>query len=145
MFEHILIATDGSEVAAKAVSAGLELAKNLAARVVVMTASEPWYALVNAETIAIHFPADEYERATKEEAARILGEVRAQALTLGIECQTLHVTNFPAEAIIETAKANACDLIVMGSYGRGGIARLLLGSQATKVVTLSSVPVLVCR
>ena len=51
----------------------------------------------------------------------------------------------PAEAIIETAKADACDRIVMGSHGRWGIARPLLGSQATKVVTLSSVPVLVCR
>ena len=145
MFQHILIATDGSEIAAKAVNGGLKLAKTLAARVVVMTASEPWHAFVNAETIAIHFPADEYERATKEEAARILAEVRAEAVTLGIACETLHVSNFPAEAIIETAKANACDLIVMGSHGRRGIARLVLGSQATKVVTLSAVPVLVCR
>ena len=145
MFEHILIATDGSEIAAKAVSGGLKLAKNLAARVVAITASEPWSALANAQTIAINFPADEYETATKEEAAKILAEVRAEALTIGVDCGTLHVTNFPAEAIIETAKAKACDLIVMGSHGRRGIARLLLGSQATKVVRLSSVPVLVCR
>jgi nucleotide-binding universal stress UspA family protein len=99
---------------------------------------------VSAETIAANFPA-EYEKATKESAARILGEVRGEALTIGVECETMHVINFPAAAIIETAKANACDLIVMGSHGRRGIARLLLGSQATKVVTLSSVPVLVCR
>jgi nucleotide-binding universal stress UspA family protein len=144
MFKHILIATDGSEVATKAVSAGLKLAKQLAARVVVMTASDPLPATVTIETIAANFPA-EYERATKEQTERILTEVRREALTIGIECETLHVTNFPAEAIIETAKANACDLIVMGSHGRRGIARLLLGSQATKVVTLSSVPVLVCR
>jgi nucleotide-binding universal stress UspA family protein len=144
MFNHILIATDGSEVATKAVGVGLKLAKKLAARVVVMTASEPLPATVSAETIAANFPA-EYEKATKESAAKILGEVRGEALTIGVECETLHVTNFPAEAIIETAKANACDLIVMGSLGRRGIARLLLGSQATKVVTLSSVPVLVCR
>jgi nucleotide-binding universal stress UspA family protein len=144
MFKHILIATDGSEVASKAVSAGLKLAKKLAARVVVMTASEPWPAMMSAETIAANFP-EEYEKATKEQAAKILGEVREEALTIGVDCKILHVTNFPAEAIIETAKANACDLIVMGSHGRRGIARLLLGSQATKVVTLSSVPVLVCR
>ena len=144
MFKHILIATDGSEVATRAVSAGLKLAKKLAARVVVMTASEPLPATVIAETIAANFP-DAYERASKESAEKILGEVRAEALKLGVECETLQVTNFPAEAIIETAKANACDLIVMGSHGRRGIARLWLGSQATKVVTLSSVPVLVCR
>jgi nucleotide-binding universal stress UspA family protein len=144
MFKHILIATDGSEVATKAVSAGLKLAKKLAARVVVMTASEPLRATVSAETIAANFPAA-YEKATKEEAAKVLAEVRREALTIGVECETLHVINSPAEAIIETAKDNACDLIVMASHGRRGIARLLLGSQATKVVTLSSVPVLVCR
>jgi len=144
MFNHILIATDGSEVATKAVRVGLKLAKKLAARVIVMTASEPLPVTVSAETIAANFPA-EYEKATKESAAKVLGEVRGEALTIGVECETLHVTNFPAAAIIETAKANACDLIVMGSHGRRGIARLLLGSQAAKVVTLSSVPVLVCR
>ncbi|HJZ32284.1 MAG TPA: universal stress protein [Hyphomicrobiaceae bacterium] len=144
MFKHILIATDGSEVATKAVTGGLTLAKNLAARVVVMTASEPFPAMVSAETIAANFP-EEYEKASAASAARILGEVREEALTMGVECETLHVTNFVAEAIIQTAKAKACDLIVMGSHGRRGIARLLLGSQATKVVTLSPVPVLIYR
>jgi len=144
MFKHILIATDGSEVATKAVSSGLKLAKKLAARVVVMTASEPLRATVTAETIAANFPAA-YEKATQAEAERILSEVRDEARTIGLECETLHVVNFAAEAIIETAKAHACDLIVMGSHGRRGIARLLLGSQATKVVTLSSVPVLIYR
>ena len=81
----------------------------------------------------------------KSRAAKILTGVRQEAVTMGVECKTLHVTNFPTEAIVETAKASGCDLIVMGSHGRRGIARLLLGSQATKVVTLSSVPVLVCR
>jgi nucleotide-binding universal stress UspA family protein len=144
MFKRILIATDGSEVATKAVSAGLKLAKQLVARVVVMTASEPLPATVIAETIAANFP-ESFEKAAKEAAEKILGKVRGEALTMRVECETLHVTNSPAEAIIETAKTNACDLIVMGSHGRGGIARLLLGSQATKVVTLSSVPVLICR
>lgn len=144
MFKHILIATDGSEVATRAVSGGLELAKKLAARVVVMTASEPLPATVTAETIAANFP-EEYVKATRLQAAKVLDAVRGEARALGVECETLHVTNFPAEAIIEAAKANACDLIVMGSHGRRGIARLLLGSQATKVVTLSSVPVLIYR
>jgi nucleotide-binding universal stress UspA family protein len=144
MFKHILIATDGSEVANKAVSSGLKLAKTLAARVVVMTASEPLRASVSAETIAANFPAA-YEKATQAEAAGILSEVRDEARTIGLECETLHVVNFAAEAIIETAKTKGCDLIVMGSHGRRGIARLLLGSQANKVVTLSSVPVLIYR
>ena len=145
MFKLLLIATDGSELAAKAVRGGLELAKSLGARVVVLTATEPWLGMINADLNVVNFSIEEYEKATKEEAARILGKVRDEALTLGVECETLHINGFPAEAIIETAKAKACDLIVMGSHGRRGIARLLLGSQATKVVTLSSVPVLVWR
>src|SRR5262245_55285789 len=112
MFKHILIATDGSEVATKAVSAGLTLAKDLAAPVVVMTASEPLPATVSAETIAANFPAA-YEKATQEAAAKVLGEVGRQARTVGVECETLHVINAAAEAIIETAKDKACDLIVM--------------------------------
>ena len=145
MFKLLLIATDGSELAAKAVRGGLELAKSLGARVVILTATEPWLGLINADLNVVNFSIEGYEKAANEEAAGILGKVREEALTLGVECETLHVHGFPAEAIIETANAKACDLIVMGSHGRRGIARLLLGSQATKVVTLSSVPVLVCR
>jgi len=145
MFKHLLIATDGSELAAKAVTCGLELAAKLDARVVILTATEPWLGLINADTNPVYFPVEEYERAAKAEAARIFDKARAEALQLGVACETLHVDGFPAEAIIETAKAKACDLIVMASHGRRGITRLLLGSQATKVVTLSSVPVLVCR
>jgi nucleotide-binding universal stress UspA family protein len=145
MFKHLLIATDGSEIAAKAVRGGLELAKSLGARAVVVTATDPWLGLMNADTIPVYFPVEEYERAAKAEAGRLLGKVRDEALTLGVECETLHINGFPAEAIVETAEAKGCDLIVVGSHGRRGIARLLLGSQATKVVTLSSVPVLVCR
>jgi nucleotide-binding universal stress UspA family protein len=115
-----LIATDGSEFAAKAVRDGLQLAKSLGARVVVVTATEPWLGLINADMNAISFPIEEYERATKEEAARILGKVRDEALTLAVECESLHVNGFPAEAIIETAKYKTCDLIVMDRMGDEG-------------------------
>ena len=145
MFKGILIATDGSECAAKATGSGLQLAKSLGARAVALTATEPWPTMVNAKAMGINFPSAEYETASKAEAARILGEVYAQSQALGVDCELLHVTDFPADAIIAAAKANACDLIVMASHGRRGVRRLLLGSQATKVVALSSVPVLVCR
>jgi nucleotide-binding universal stress UspA family protein len=57
----------------------------------------------------------------------------------------VHVKEFPAEGILATAKTKDCDLIVMASHGRRGVARLLLGSQAVEVLTLSPIPVLVCR
>ena len=145
MFKRLLIATDGSESATKAVRAGLELAQRLNAQVAILTVTEPWLGLVNTDMNAINFSFEGYEKATKEEAARLLSKIRDEATSLGVDCGTLHVNGYPAGAIIETAETAACDLIVMGSHGRRGIARLLLGSQATKVVTLSSVPVLICR
>ena len=145
MFKHLLIATDGSELAAKAVTAGLTLARELKARVAAVTASEPWSAMVSGDDLPFTFPIAEYEKASAEGAQRILAKVQEEAGRLGLDCETVYVTDFPAEAIIATAKARECDLIVMASHGRRGVARLLLGSQASKVVTLSTIPVLICR
>jgi nucleotide-binding universal stress UspA family protein len=143
MYGHILIATDGSELAQKAVAAGLGLARELKAKVTVVTATEPWSAMATRPGLV--FPVEEYEKAAAENAARILAGVAATAAEAGVPCETQHVQEFPAEGIVETAKAKGCDLIVMASHGRRGLSRLLLGSQATRVLTLSPVPVLVCR
>jgi len=144
MYKHILIATDGSELAGKAVTTGLALAKQLNAKVTAVTATEPWTAMVTGEA-ALAFPVEEYEKSSAEAAARILGEVTAAATAQGVQCETVRVTDFAAEGIIETTKARGCDLIVMSSHGRRGLARVLLGSQAMRVLTLSTVPVLICR
>jgi nucleotide-binding universal stress UspA family protein len=87
----------------------------------------------------------QYQKAAEHDAARILGQVSTAAQELGVQCETVTVTESAAEAIIETANSKKCDLIVMSSHGRRGLARVLLGSQATRVLTLSSVPVLICR
>jgi nucleotide-binding universal stress UspA family protein len=145
MFKHVLIATDGSELAERAVAQGLELAKAIGAQVTVVTATEPWAAVVTGET-ALMFPAGDYERGAAEHAAKILGQAMNLARKAGVACDSVHIKEqFPAEGIIAAAKEKGCDLIVMASHGRRGIARLLLGSEATKVLTLSSVPVLICR
>lgn len=144
MYKHILIATDGSELAGKAVTTGLALAKQLKAKVTAVTASEPWTGMMTGEA-ALAFPVEDYEKASAENAARILAEVSAAASKLDVACESVHVNDFAAEGIIATAKAKGCDLIVMASHGRRGLARVLLGSQATRVLTLSTVPVLICR
>jgi len=144
MYKNILIATDGSELADKALAAGLALAKALKAKAAVVTATEPWTAMVTGDA-GFAFPVEEYEKAARENAARILGAASAAAQKLEVACETVHVNDFPAEGIIETAKAKGCDLIVMASHGRRGLARVLLGSQATRVVALSTLPVLICR
>jgi len=142
MYQHILIATDGSELAGKAVATGLELAKRLGAKVTVVTAIEPWLSIASSDTAAAFI---QYQKAAEQDAVRILAHVSAAAQEQGVQCQTVTVTETAAEAIIETAKNKQCDLIVMSSHGRRGLARMLLGSQATRVLTLSSVPVLICR
>ena len=145
MFKHILIATDGSELAGKAVAAGFALARELGAKVTAVTVTEPWTALVSGDA-GIGFPVDEYEKAANENAAHILTTVSKLARKADIACSTVHAQDqFPAEGILEAAKSNNCDLIVMASHGRRGLGRLLLGSQAVKVLTHSNIPVLICR
>ena len=145
MYKHILIATDGSELAGKAIAAGFGLARELKAKVTAVTVTEPWTAIVVGDA-AIAFPVDEYEKSSNETAAHILASVSKLARKADIACTTVHAKDqFPAEGILQTAAKNGCDFIVMASHGRRGLAKLLLGSQAIKVVTHSTVPVLVCR
>jgi nucleotide-binding universal stress UspA family protein len=145
MYRHLLIATDGSDLADKAVEQGLALAKAIGARVTAVTVSEPLPALVAADG-AVVLPIQEYEEAAVANATRILSGVSAAAASSGMACDTVHVKDQPpADGIVATAQARGADLIVMASHGRRGLSKLLLGSQANKVVTHSSVPVLVCR
>jgi nucleotide-binding universal stress UspA family protein len=145
VYRHLVIATDGSEPAEKAVRHALELAKELKARVTAVLVTEPLTALMTGEN-AIAFPIEDYEKAADESAAKILGAVAEAAKVNGVSCDTIHMKNsYPAEGILETAKTKGADLIVMGSHGRRGLSKFLLGSQATEVVSLSTIPVLVCR
>ena len=145
MYKHLLIATDGSELARTAVQQGLGLARSVGARVTIATVTEPWTAVVSGE-LGVAFPVEEYDKGCAASAAQILDSATRMAREAGVACETVHVPNqFPAEGIIETAKSLGCDLIVMASHGRRGLTRLLLGSQAAKVVTMSTTPVLICR
>jgi nucleotide-binding universal stress UspA family protein len=144
MYKHILIATDGSELAEKAVNTGLTLAKVLGARATAVTVSEPW-AAARTNDASVVFPFDAYETAAAEAASKIFASVRKLAKQLDVECATIHVKEHTAEGILQAGKNRGCDLIVMASHGRRGLSRLLLGSQATRVLTHSSTPVLICK
>lgn len=146
MYRHILIATDGSELARKGVDHGLSLAKNLGARVVVVTATEalPIYA---GDGWAVG-PAEleRYDADQAKFAESLFEPIRESAARLGVPCETRHVSGRrPADAILDVAEEEGCSLIVMASHGRRGLGRLLLGSQAQEVTTRSPVPVLVVR
>ena len=145
MFKHILIATDGSELAGKAVTQGMSLARELGAHVTVVYVTEPWVAVAPGE-VAMAFPIKEYEESVTSNAAQILAAVAKDAEARAIPCTVHHVKDqLPAEGICEAAEKHGCDLIVMASHGRRGLMRILLGSQTTRVLTSSTVPVLVCR
>jgi nucleotide-binding universal stress UspA family protein len=145
MYKHILIATDGSELSAKAIEHGLGLAKALGAKVTAVTVSEPWSSVVSGE-MTIGFPIEDYNKSVAANADRILAQAADLAKSAGATCQTVYLPDHhPAEGILEAAKTRGCDLIVMASHGRRGVSRLLLGSQANRVVTHSTLPVLICR
>ncbi|HRD78280.1 MAG TPA: universal stress protein [Hyphomicrobiaceae bacterium] len=145
MYKHILIATDGSDLAQKAVGQGLSLARALDAKAIVVMVTEPLRTVASGE-LMVAFPADEYEKTAAASAAKVLASAVDVARKVGIQTETLHVKEqLPAEGIVETAKRVGADLIVMASHGRRGLSRMLLGSQAAKVVQLSEVPVLICR
>ena len=145
MYSSILIPTDGSALAARAVSAGITLAKALGARLTVVMASEPFhvFGLVPEQ---LEYSQANYSRHVEAAGQQVLGTIAQQAAAAGVLCHTvLREHDHPHEAIIETARANACDLILMASHGRRGMAALLLGSVTTKVLTHSDIPVLVYR
>ena len=148
IYANILLSTDGSDVARKGVKQGIALAKALNAKVTVITVTEPMYIDYGGGHAGGYIPSqeevDNYEVASKAHAGKVLDEARAMAEQIGISAELLHVPNaHPATAIIETAKARGCDLIVMGSHGRRGLRKLFLGSQTSEVLADGSVPVLV--
>lgn len=148
MYAHILIATDGSALAANALDHGLALAKCFSARVTIVTVTEQWSAFEIAQEAREHRPdpIGQFEAIAAAAANRILDDAVERASVTGVTCERIHIKDqHPAEGIIATAKDQKCDLIVMGSHGRRGISRLLLGSQAYEVLTLCTVPALIVR
>jgi len=144
MYRHILIPTDGSELAERAVTHGLSLAKSTGAKVTVIIVEEPfnWHA---AEYAGIGELARHAEQ-MKKHLASVLSRAADAAQQAGVSCDTIQVEDAqPYQAIIAAAADRGCDLIVMASHGRSGLSAVLLGSVTNKVLTHTKVPVLVCR
>ena len=149
MYKKILIATDGSELAGRALEHGLKLAKLVGAEVTILTVTEP-AAVVGAGYASIAGtmidPMPELIQAQEDAAKQVLSAAEASAQAAGVAVKTRLIDNsFPAEGIVAAAEETSADLIVMGSHGRRGLGRLLLGSQTSNVLAHSKVPVLVTR
>jgi nucleotide-binding universal stress UspA family protein len=148
MYRHILIATDGTELAARGVEHGLALAVPLDAKVTVLTVTEPLRP--EAARLAISGGVDDpvvlYDQQIDADMKKRFSLIKQQASDHGIVVDLLHeIDEFPAEAIVRTAELRGCDLIVMSSHGRRGAARILLGSQTADVLAHTTIPVLVVR
>ncbi|OGA05488.1 MAG: hypothetical protein A3I00_03465 [Betaproteobacteria bacterium RIFCSPLOWO2_02_FULL_64_12] len=148
MFKHILIPTDGSAVANKAVKAGIQLAKALGAKVTGYYAVEPMRPHVYGEG---HMITNSQMVKAWEERAREYGERQLEILAksakaAGVPFNALvTVAETPYEGIIEATKQQKCDAIFMASHGRSGLQGLIMGSVTHKVLAHSTLPVLVYR
>ncbi len=147
MFKKILLPTDGSDLSKKAVKRGIEFAKSIGAGVVGFFSPEDYRALMYSEYIPPSLlTQDEFEANAKRAAEKNLAYIEKQAAAAGVAYEGYYLSSVaPWEAIVDAAKKKKCDLIFMASHGRTGLAGLVLGSQTTKVLTHSKVPVMVSR
>lgn len=145
MYKQILIPTDGSPLSEMAIKQGIAFAKALNARITGISVTPPFHAIVVEPMTITDTPAD-WDKAYQTLAEGHLSVIREAAKAEGVPCETVHaIDDNPYNAIIETAKSRGCDLIFMASHGRRGVAAFVLGSETTKVLTHSKIPVLVCR
>jgi nucleotide-binding universal stress UspA family protein len=148
MYKHILVPTDGSKLSNHAVRAACNLAQTCGARITGIYVIPPYVPPIYAE--GMMYIADlgpkRHKEVMEKAAQKALAVVSAEARRAGVACAGVApVADQPWEGILKAARGKRCDLIVMASHGRRGIAGLLLGSETTKVLTHSKIPVLVCR
>ncbi len=144
MFKHILLATDGSESSEKGAALAIELARQHGARLTAVYVVDPYPYLGIGEVNPMGFQA--YMSAALEHAAQAHARVMTLCQDTGIDLQLRRVEDVAtATGITESAKELGADLVVIGSHGRTGLQRLVLGSVASRVVAQATVPVLVAR
>ena len=145
MFKHILIPTDGSDLSRKALLYGVEIARETKAKVTALTVRPP-YVVGSIDMIGVVGGQQDFEAETQRYADHALTQARMAGEAAGVPVETVQdIGDQPYKSIIDCAKANSCDLIVMASHGRRGVSALILGSETAKVLTHSHVPVLVFR
>ena len=146
VFRHFLIATDGSPLSNKAARAGIALARALGARVTA------YYAVDELQPLYVEgYMMDQAMMDDLDARATALGEKRVEAIAkiakaAGVRFNALvRTANTAYEGIIDVAKRQRCDVIVMASHGRRGLSSLMMGSVTQKVLTHSKIPVVVYR
>ena len=145
MYNKIIVATDGSDIATKAAKHAAALAKSLGSKLAAVTVTEPYENIAFTENMTVVDPSD-YKQSCEEHAKKVLSSAVAGASGEGVSMTTFHKDNhWPYDGVIKAAEEFGADLIVMGSHGRRGLEGLLLGSEATKLLTHTKIPTLVVR
>jgi nucleotide-binding universal stress UspA family protein len=149
MYKHILLPTDGSRLSGKAIKQGIQLAKSLGAQVTAVNVVMAYQQLIMDEAMMVPTSVDFQKRFYEDSLKRsnlLLDKIKAEAKAAGVTCEGVTITSsVPYEAIVKQARKSKCDLIMMASHGRKGLSSILLGSETSKVLTHSTVPVLVVR
>ncbi|MBV8247713.1 MAG: universal stress protein [Comamonas sp.] len=146
MFKHVLIPTDGSELSQAAARAGIQLAKEQGAQVTGLYVMPDYRALIYGADALVTYNSSEFEQSANKDADAALQFIEMLAQQEGVPCKTARSTSMSVfQAIIKEAQSSGCDLICMASHGRKGISGVLLGSETQRVLTHSSIPVLVHR
>lgn len=149
-FRNILIATDGSRLAAKGASAGVQLARALGAKVLGVYVIRARMPALYGEAAVYYtdrdFSPGAYGKRSEREARKALALLEAQARAAKVACSTRIIKRRHAwRGILDAARAAKCDAIAMASHGRSGIGGLLLGSQTQQVLARAGIPVMVIR
>jgi len=149
MYKRILVSTDGSRLSQKAVKAAARLAKACGARLTGVHAVPPYLAPIYSEGSSyggLRVSRARFKELSEKQARKILAAVEIEAETAGVPYSSVLASNGePWRAILGAARSRKCDLIVMASHGRSGIAEMLMGSETRKVIAHSKIPVLVYR
>lgn len=146
MFKHILMPTDGSAHSEGAIKRGVELAKLCGARVTGIHVMQDYQMIMASEGMVPPGMEDEMDKQARDQALGFLEVVQHAADAAGVSCETMVVRgHHPYDAIVDTANARGCDLIVMTARYRKGLGAMIMGSEATRVLHRSSIPVLTFR
>ncbi len=148
MFKKILIPTDGSVLSAQAANKGVTFARQIGAEIVALHVTQPFAATVGFDGMAAAYAItdEDYDKTAREQSEKYLRQVLDRAETAGVKAVGKSVSNFNvADGIVQAAAEEECDLIFIGSHGRSGLSRLLLGSVTIKVLNIAKNTVLVYR
>jgi len=150
MYRHILLPTDGSKLALKGARAGIALARALGAKVTAIYVAPQYMPPIYGEAMVYAVPGGyslkEWKKHVAAASAKSLGAIEREARKARVRFAGASVTDAqPWAGILRAARAKRCDAIAMASHGRTGLGGLLLGSETTRVLAHSRIPVVVIR